>query len=160
MLRKRGDTLAAQLELVAALATMPGMREARHELAHVHLLRARPAEALPLLTGLLADNPADVESLVLLGEALLALARPGDARIAIAHARRHDPDHPRALLVEGNVLAAQGRLREARERWQRVIVLSPDSPDRNVAQERLYSDDASWHDTPYDGSAALTGARA
>lgn len=157
MLRKRGDTLAAQLELVAALATMPGMREARSELAQVHLLRHRPADAIVLLTAMLEEDPTDVESLVLLGEALLALERFPDARIAVGHARRHDPDHARALLLEGQILAALGRTREARERWQRVLSLGDDAT-ATLAREVLARGAERWQDTPFDGMA-LTGAR-
>jgi predicted Zn-dependent protease len=159
LLRKRGDTLASQLELVAALATLPNMREARFELAQVHVLRARAADALPLLTGLLAEDPTDVESLILLGETLLALDRAGDARIAIAHARRHDPDHPRALLVEGTVLEAQGRLRDARERWQRVCTSAPGTAEADAAQRALLREYPRWRDTPFEGAPALSGAR-
>jgi Flp pilus assembly protein TadD len=158
MLRTRGETLAAQLELVAALATMPGMRDARSELARVHLLRARPAEAITLLTGLLEEDPTDVDVLVLLGEALLALERTSDARIALAHARRHDPDNSRALLVEGNVLAAQGRVREARDRWSRLVQVSGESIEAVAAREALSKHVERWQDTPFGGMAITRGA--
>jgi Flp pilus assembly protein TadD len=158
MLRRRGETLAAQLELVAALATLPGMREARGELARVHVLRGRPAEAVSILTGLLAEDPTDVESLVLLGEALLTLERTADARIALSHARRYDPDNSRALLIEGKILAALGRVREARERWTRLVEVGGDIADVTQAREALSTNIARWQDTPFGGMALSRGA--
>ncbi len=123
ILRDRKQLLAAQLELTAALAKVPSMRDAQYELAQVHLLRGAFHDSIVLLRTLLNSNPTDIEALVLLGEALFAIENFKDARTALLHARRHDPSHVRATKVEGNVLAALGREREARVRWQEAALL-------------------------------------
>ena len=110
------------------------------------------------MTGLLEEDPTDVDALVLLGEALLAMHRAFDARIALAHARRYDPDNSRVLLVEGNVLATQGRIREGRERWLRLVQIDGDSADASSARELLSSNVERWQDTPFGGVALSRGA--
>lgn len=120
LLRTRGDLLAARLELVAALSSVPDWRDAVLELAQVHRLADRPLDALALLTKFLGQTPTDLEALVLLAETLIRLDRDDDARIAIARVLRHDPSHLPALWLDGVLLARQSRLRDAAERWRLV----------------------------------------
>src|SRR5690606_2809612 len=105
LLHTGGDHLAARLELVAALATAPHFREARLALAALHQDAGRPGDAIQVLASHLEREPADVDALVLLADALRAADRADDARHAVQRARRFEPDHPGALWIDGQLLA-------------------------------------------------------
>jgi tetratricopeptide (TPR) repeat protein len=137
LLRERGDLLAARLELVAALASAPGWREATVELARVHRDAGRHAEARVLLAGYLVGVPTDLEALALLAEVLVGEARPADARIAVDRVLRHDADHPVALWYDGVLLTEQSRLRDAVARWSRLSRLADAEPWSSRARAAL-----------------------
>jgi len=140
LLQRTGDHLAARLELVAALAMAPGFRDARLELARLHRTGDRPHEAIRVLAAHLERDAADVDALVLLAESLRASERPDDARRAVQRARRFEPDHPEALWMDGLLLADQGRVREARSRWGRLIATAPASHAALRARDALAAD--------------------
>ena len=100
LLRRRNDLLAARLELVAALAVAPQLREALLELAALHCDARRPVEALRILISHLQRDATDVEALALLAHALLQVGRESDARHALVHARRVDPTHSFASALQ------------------------------------------------------------
>ncbi len=137
LLQARGDVLAAHLELVAALAAVPAWRDARLALASLHLQANRAPEAVRLLAALLEDSPTDTDAVSALAEALRTAGRDVDARTAVQRARRLDPDHPHALWLDGQLLADQGRLRDARARWGRIGVVAPSSRWAPLAHEAL-----------------------
>lgn len=120
ILRARGDLQAARLELLAALATAPALREGVLELARVTLDARTPADGLRALTRHLASVPTDLEALVLLVELLIALDRDGDARVGVQRLLRHDAGNAGALYFDGVLLARQARVRDAVDRWRRV----------------------------------------
>jgi tetratricopeptide (TPR) repeat protein len=132
LLRARGDLLAARLELVAALSTLPNWREAILELAQVHRDADRPHEVLSLMTGHLASTPTDLDAMILLAETLIRLDLDADARVAVTRVLRHDETHPHGLWLDGVLLARQARMRDALERWRAVA----DQPDDVVLSER------------------------
>ncbi len=140
LLQATGDHLAARLELVAALAMAPGFREARLELARLHRAGDRPQEAIRVLATHLERDSADVDALVLLAEALRAAHRADDARSAVQRARRFEPDHPEALWMDGLLLADQGRVRDARSRWGRLIAMAPGSHAASRARDAFAAD--------------------
>lgn len=137
LLRERGDLLAARLELVAALASAPGWRDAAVELARVHRDAGRHAEARVLLAGYLVAVPTDLEALALLAEVLVGEARPADARVAVDRLLRHDADHPAALWYDGVLLTEQSRLRDAVARWSRLSRLPDAEPWSSRARAAL-----------------------
>ncbi|MBL0171893.1 MAG: tetratricopeptide repeat protein [Gemmatimonadaceae bacterium] len=148
LLRARGDLLAARLELVAALSTVPDWREAVLELAQVHRDADRPHEVLALLTRHLASMPTDLDALILLAETLIRLENDRDARVAVTRILRHDPSHRHAAWLDGVLLARQARLRDALERWRFVAIDADDAlavkanraiAEANAPQLRLVS---------------------
>jgi cellulose synthase operon protein C len=165
LLQARGDVLAAHLELVAALAAVPTWREARLALAALHLQAERASEAVRLLAGLLAQVPTDTEALAALADALRTAGRDTDARTAVQRARRLDPDQPHALWVDGQLLADQGRMRDARARWGRIGVVAAGSPWARLAREALASldhamgSDAVGDATPFAFTKGARGPR-
>lgn len=120
LLRRRGDLLAARLELVAALAVNPEWRDAVLELARVHRDAARPLDALHVLTRYLAKQPTEIAGLVLLSDVLIALDRDDDARVAVSRVRRHEPNNAGALWFEGMLHQRRGHHRDAIERWKQA----------------------------------------
>lgn len=132
VLRRRGDLLAARLELVAALAVNPSWGDAVLELARVHRDADRPLDALGVLTRYLGNNATHIDGLVLLSEILMMLDHDADARIATSRVLRHAADHSGALWFEGLLLARQGRLRDAAVRWRRVV--DKEAPDEFTAR--------------------------
>jgi len=137
LLHGRGDHLAARLELVAALAAAPTFRDARLALTAVHRDVGRPEQAVQMLAAQLEHDAADVESLVLLAESLRADGRAPDARLAIRRVRRFEPDDPMGLWMDGLLLADQGRLRDARSRWGRLIAVAPHTAAASRARDAL-----------------------
>lgn len=120
ILRIRGDLQAARLELLAALATAPSLREGVLELARVSLAAGSPVDGLRALTKHLSAVPTDLEALVLLVELLIGLDRDDDARVAVLRVLRHDRHNAAALWFEGVLFVRQARMRDAVERWRRV----------------------------------------
>jgi len=70
----------------SALRKMPTFRAALANLGRIHLLQDRPADAIRLYRGLLADGQADSAILVLLGHALLLERQPVSAEGAYRQA--------------------------------------------------------------------------
>lgn len=93
MLRRRGDLLAARLELVAALAVDRDRADAVLELASLDQEAGRYAEARALLVSYLARVPADCTALTVLAEGLRAESRHADAQRVVERLSRIDPMH-------------------------------------------------------------------
>jgi len=102
LLRLQNDVLAARLELVAALAVAPHLREALLEMSRLHCGDGRAHDALPILITYLKRAPADVEALIVLATALAQAGRASDARLALARALRYAPEHPEARALEAS----------------------------------------------------------
>jgi cytochrome c-type biogenesis protein CcmH/NrfG len=120
LLRRRGDFQAARLELFAALAVVPNLREATLELVRVALSSRRVRSVLGPLTRHCATTPTDIEALLLLVELLVFQERDSDARVTLDRVLRHDAAHPAALWFDGVLLVRQARVREAADRWRRI----------------------------------------
>lgn len=120
LLRLQDNVLAARLELVAALAVAPQLRDALLELSRLHCGTGRASDAVSILVSHLNRVPTDTDALALLATALVQVGRQDDARLALARALRHDPNHAEALQLEGTMLASQGRVREANDRLARL----------------------------------------
>ncbi len=134
MLRVRGDLLAARLELVAALAAVPGWPAALRELASVHLDARRFGEARRLLADHLSRIPTDLAALLLMSEVLVEEARTDDAKLLLGRLLRHDPGNTGALWFQGLLYARQARHRDAIACWQKLVALP--EPDRFVGLAR------------------------
>ncbi len=134
LLRMRGDFQAARLELFAALAVVPRLREATLELVRIGLATRSLRSVLPPLTRHCATTPTDIEALVLLVELLVQLERDGDARVTVDRVLRHETDHPAALWFDGVLLVRQSRVRDAAERWRRI---APSTVYHTWAREAL-----------------------
>ena len=99
----RDNVLAARLELVAALAVAPHLRDALLELARLHCGTGRAIDALPILVAHLNRAPTDTDALALLADALVRVGRSSDARLALARALRQDSSHAEALQLDATL---------------------------------------------------------
>ncbi len=127
LLRSRGDLLAARLELVAALSSAPGWRDALLELVHVHRDAGRREDALALLARHVTRAPADFEALLQLVDVLISLDRDADARVVVDRMLRNAPEDQGALWYDAQLLFRQSRVREAINRWTRILAHDGDA---------------------------------
>ena len=140
LLRLRGDFQSARLELFAALAVVPRLRDATLELVRIGLATRSFRSVLAPLTRHCATTPTDIEALVLLVELLVCLERDADARVTIDRVLRHDADNPAALWFDGILLVRQSRVRDAASRWRRIAGRSVYQDRAREALARLASD--------------------
>ena len=126
LLRARGDLLAARLELVAALASSPGWRDALLELVRVHRESGRREDAMALLARHVTRAPSDVEALLQLVDVLISFDRDDDARVIVDRMLRNAPEEQGALWYDGQLLFRQSRVREAINRWTRILAQDAD----------------------------------
>ena len=108
-----GDWARAETALEASLRLLPGRPSTLLNLAAVRLRLGRPADALPLLDALLAQQPGDAEAWGHRGNALAALGRHADALACFDRVLALVPAQPAALRQRALVLNALGRHAEA-----------------------------------------------
>ncbi|OLC43557.1 MAG: hypothetical protein AUH43_20485 [Acidobacteria bacterium 13_1_40CM_65_14] len=137
-----GDLKTAQREFGNALAAAPAFYPAETSLGYVELAQKDPKAALPHFDRALEIERNDLPALLGRGQALLALNRESDARVALEAALAVDPSladvrrRVEALKfrgVEQNIararqLARQGKIDDALEAYTTAIASSPESP--------------------------------
>ncbi len=140
-----GDLELAEQYASKALAAkgLPAETLGRVRLAHARLLlRARPRDALALLSDMRARSPAEPlagEVSLLLGEALAATGEPRralDIFTALADSRA-DRVGAEAKREQARALEAAGSTAEAVDEFVRISYLFPDYPD--LAAEGLFN---------------------
>jgi superkiller protein 3 len=127
LLRGHGALDGAELELVAALASVPAYADAALALASLRREQGRADETVDLLVEFLRGNPYQLDALASLGESLFLCGRRDDAGFAFARILRFDPEHVAALYFDGVLLAESHRYTEALARWSMVVDLEPAS---------------------------------
>jgi len=143
--REAADAWRADNQNAAACASAArGLKLAPDEplmrLSHARASLAcdAPAAALAdLSTGMTLTEEQQTQALVLRAQALRQTGKPEDAEAAASAALERTPDMPAALLERGLDRARTGKLRLARQDWERVVVTAPDSPESNHAQQDL-----------------------
>ena len=93
----------------------------------------RPAEAVAVL----GARPLRADALVARAGAYRALGRLAEARADIEAACLAAPDAPAALLERGVVRERLGDLDGARRDWTRILSVSPDAHEADMAQQDL-----------------------
>ena len=119
-LQAAGELPAAMESYERALALDPGYAAAHYNLALVHLLLSRHAEAEPGFRAALRLRGIPPEAWVGLADALEALGRTEDALLALGNAIRFRNDYAGALMNLGALLRRTGRLEEAAANYRRV----------------------------------------
>jgi tetratricopeptide (TPR) repeat protein len=136
-----GDPRAAERTLAELLRQTPSFYPSQAALGFVRLSQGQPAVALQQFDQALAARGTYVPALVGRGEALVQLAREGEAFETYQAVLERVPDQPVALrrvevlrfrAVQSDVAAAQAalaanRLDQAREHYGRAVKASPES---------------------------------
>lgn len=97
----------------------------------------RTDEAEASLRDAIRLTPVDGESHLLLATVLRRLGRLSDAQQAITSAAEASPDNPAVGLEAGVIAVLDGRDEAARQSWQSVIALAPESGEADSARAYL-----------------------
>ena len=130
---------AMVLALAVPIAAAVGPRLAGREVSGGSVPQAAPS--IEELEAFVRAEPRDVEALVALGDALLAVDRTGEAADSYKAALALDPNNVGALLGVGAILLAADRPDAAGPVFDQILAIAPDQPDallyRAVARLRL-----------------------
>ena len=97
----------------------------------------RDQEAEEDLSDALEADPKRTDALILRATARRDIGHLAEAAADIAAACTADPENADALLERGIIRQRQGNLQGARDDWQKVEDISPDSPTGDLAQQNL-----------------------
>ena len=133
----RGNLEEAERQFRLALRTVPGLPDARYNLALVHLKRGQAEAATDLLKPLVAERPTDPDFGFALGNALFQQTRYLEAAQAFDQVLRAHPDHRRAAFGHARALQESGARQEARSAWRRYLELDSESSWAAEARRHL-----------------------
>jgi arylsulfatase A-like enzyme/Tfp pilus assembly protein PilF len=122
-LTARGNYDEARKVLDAALAREPAHEKARQAMGRLLVASGHPRDALPYLEG--AADGRDVDRLLDLVAAYLAVPDYERAAEAAANVLERNPGHPRALSLLGHALVAQGQRSEGVALLERALAAGP-----------------------------------
>lgn len=125
---KKGDLQEAEECYLKALALKADFYPARLNLSTVYLERGKLAEAEKELTSLLSQNQEDVKTIYNFG---LLYFKKKDFQKTVEYAQKLsnlDPDSPKAYLLMGKSLEAQGKLDEAIKAYAKAYQINPADP--------------------------------
>ena len=118
---------AAETLLNAAIHADGNSFPAHANLGALLMMTGRAAEAVPILQKAVdLSPPPKAQSLLNLGHALAAAARPDEALQRFRDAQTADPSNADAWCAEADILSGLGRLSEALDIYQRILAVKPD----------------------------------
>lgn len=107
-------------------------------LARALLAQNQIAHARDVLAGFFVDAPQPTsQGYVLLATAERRMGQIGPALEHVSKALALDPLNPEALLEHGIISEQQGHAAKARQDWQQVLELAPDSHEADLARQDL-----------------------
>jgi tetratricopeptide (TPR) repeat protein len=121
-LRRYEPAIAAFQE---ALKRLPGHLQSRIGLVEALVRIHRPADAEPILDGVLRERPDDPRVATLAAEIALELGRDQDAARILERSLSIDPDHREALILKARLQLRQGHPRESLAAAERACSLEP-----------------------------------
>jgi Tfp pilus assembly protein PilF len=122
---RRGDDLAEEAALSAALLQAPCDSTAREQLVRLMIRQGRTEEALPLIERLLAADSGNSAYLVLNVVALQLAERHAEGLAIITQLIADHPDNADFWLLAGNQQRYIGHSRQAIDSYRRAIELRP-----------------------------------
>ncbi len=137
-----GDAARAFGATTMALTLEPQDTDLMTDRAVALAAMRRYSEALQELDNVLRLDPDRVEAMVFRASALRNMERVEDAMRAIQQALAATPDNPEALLERGILHQLRGEEGAAREDWERVISVAPETPAAELAQQNLALNEA------------------
>ena len=131
LLHRLGRTSEAVPHLETAIRVQPNDVRALDQLGLVSLSRDDAVRAEEVLRRAIAISPEDPEVLLHLGQALMALGRPEEARVHLARFQRVRPAAARRLRTEAGMIELAGLPPAVRRRQQidRFRILAESRPD-------------------------------
>jgi tetratricopeptide (TPR) repeat protein len=124
-LQRQGRLAEAEKIYTRILKILPDQFETLQLLAEIKMQRAKPGEALRLMTAAVAARPGSADARVHLGHVLRALKRDNDALVNYEAALSIDPGNIEALGNRGDILLALRRPAEALACFDTVLGMSP-----------------------------------
>ncbi len=112
---------------LAAGADGPRLRQLLSHAYRTSTMPNRLGRTIEHLGQVVAHGPADPNSMVLLGEALMRAGRHLEAVPHLAHACRRLPDMPNARALLARALKQGGRHADAAREFRKLLELQPDS---------------------------------
>jgi cytochrome c-type biogenesis protein CcmH/NrfG len=124
--------------LQTIISSDPGNAEARAQLANTYFDGERYPDAIKWYEEALRLDPKNVNVSTDLGVSYYYMNQPDRALKQFEHSLSVDPRHTKTLLNQGIVRAfGKQDLDGATASWQRVVELSPDSPEGQAAKRAL-----------------------
>jgi tetratricopeptide (TPR) repeat protein len=132
-----GNAAQAYATATQAITLSPDDPELRvtHAIAAIAVRQDR--EAIEDLGDVLATDPKRADALTLRATAYRRLNELAQAQADITLACAQDPDNPDALLERGIIRQLRGDRAGARQDWEKVADLAPDSSAGDLAQQDL-----------------------
>ena len=139
--------------LMTILSSDPNNAPAAVQLANTYFDAERYPDAITWYEQALSVEPNDPNASTDLGVSYYYTGQVDRALQQFEQSLTIDPAHIKTILNQGIVLAfGKEDLTAAAERWQRVVQLSPNSPEGQAAQRALEGIAAAGH--PADGAPA------
>ena len=126
ILQDRGQGQEAATEWRAALALSPGDRRLENELAASLFLARRYDELVPMLEKMLRDEPASADLNFMMGDSLLQLQKPEQARPYLAAALKANPKMLSAHAALGMALGLLNQNTDAIPHLEKALALDED----------------------------------
>lgn len=124
-LARAGEYSRALKQFQAIAAANPDDVAARTWIARLHVLMGNPARAVDVYESIVATDPNNVDALVGLGNALVAIRRLDAAGDALNRAEAIAADRPAVLAGQGRLHRIAGRTTLALAYYQRALALDP-----------------------------------
>ena len=125
----RSGSLRAALEKFQALAAQnPEDVEVRVWIARLHAQMGAHERAVTVYQSIVATHPQQLDALIGLGDALIAVDRLREAAEALTRAEALAAENPQVLAAQGRLHAKAGRTRLALAYYERAMTLTPASP--------------------------------
>ena len=141
--------------LMTILSSDPNNAQAAVQLANTYFDAERYPDAIKWYEQALSVEPNDANASTDLGVSYYYTGQVDRALQQFEASLKIDSAHLKTILNQGIVLAfGKEDLAAAAERWQRVVELSPGSPEGQAAQRALEGIAAAGH--PADGAPAAT----
>lgn len=135
LLAAQPDHALASARVASALD--PGNGDLLVDRARAAIADGQPGEAVSDLAPVLAAHADRADALVVRATAFRTLNRITEARSDIEAACARLPDEPDALLERGILRERSGDLDGARSDWSRILSVSPDTHEADLAQQDL-----------------------
>jgi tetratricopeptide (TPR) repeat protein len=133
----RGDKVTAEAHFKAALSLNEELAEAHHNLGLLDADRGDYEKAMTRFRQALAIDPGFGPARLAVGDTLLQLGRPDEARWEIVKLTEVEPRNARAQAMYARILALLGHVAGAEAAATKALTLDPNLPEAHLAQGEI-----------------------